>query len=111
MRCVFALASAWAAPFGFQPNSWATCSTLARVPSETPGLPLRAYETALLETPDALATSKIVTLFFELAYPHLLFAEIELKRFTYIIQQRRHQPPQEASAYGTLLRRVGGAFT
>lgn len=41
-----------------------TCSTLARVPSETPGLPLRAYETALLETPDALATSKIVTLFF-----------------------------------------------
>lgn len=64
MRCVFALASAWAAPFGFQPNSWATCSTLARVPSETPGLPLRAYETALLETPDALATSKIVTLLF-----------------------------------------------
>ncbi len=61
MRRVFDCASDWAAPFGFHPISRATSSTLARVASDTPGLPLSAYETALLDTPEAFATSKIVT--------------------------------------------------
>ena len=61
MRRVFDCASDCAAPFGFQPSSRATSSTFARVASDTPGLPLSAYDTALLDTPEAFATSKIVT--------------------------------------------------
>ena len=95
MRWVLDLASACAAPLGFQPSSWAIFSTLARVSSETPDLPFNAYETALLETPEALATSKIVTLLFCTAM--LMHPSSSLNLSDYlncslvIIQQKRHQ--------------------
>src|SRR4051812_3728981 len=52
--------SARAAPFGFHPISAAIASTRRRVASDTPGCPLRAYDTAPLDTPARAATSAIV---------------------------------------------------
>src|SRR5688500_5262944 len=49
-----------ATALGRQPYSSATRSTRSRVPSATPGRPLRVYETTATETPAARATSAIV---------------------------------------------------
>ena len=54
--------SARAARFGYQPSSSAIETIRSRVASETPGCPLRAYETAPFETPARSAMSRIVTL-------------------------------------------------
>ena len=49
-----------AARLGYQPSSSAIARIRSRVSSETPGRPLRAYETAPLETPARSAMSLIV---------------------------------------------------
>ena len=59
---VLASDNALAALFGFHPIVSATRNTFSRVSLETPGLSFSAYETALLETPAARATSEMVTL-------------------------------------------------
>src|SRR4029450_4808266 len=55
-----ALDSARAALLGLKPISRAIATIRCRVASDTPGWPLRAYETAPLETPARWAMSAIV---------------------------------------------------
>ena len=54
--------SARAARFGYQPSSSAMARMRSRVPSDTPGRPFSAYETAPFETPARSAMSLIVAL-------------------------------------------------
>ena len=61
-ECARAAESERAARFGYQPSSWAIASTRARVASDTPGCPLRAYETAPFDTPARSAMSAMVAL-------------------------------------------------
>ena len=67
--------SARAALFGVHPMSWAIAMIFSRVGSATPGRPLSANDTAVLETPAVRAISAMVGRAMQSMIP------FELKRF------------------------------